>query len=314
MLKTLPSNPSLENLRKQAKTILKSHVSGDTQACETLRRLPRFAGKTDAEILKAEVSLQEVQHALALDYGFRDWKALADWVAGHSPGNTSVPFANFADLTKLDDLSLQLLLWEVDTRRLIEGLSDQPAEVQDRFLQNMSRNAADLIREGFGRYGPYMPATTAKSRELIVDIANILKEKGRIPANKEQTTMENAANKDRIEDVYKTLGEAPSSRMNNRQLIGVFKNIMGVALKGGLVVLDDVPEKFDDGFIQAGLRLVIDGTDTSIVREILEAKKKTVLADQERRMNLVISAVQSLSSGDHPHILEAKCLALLPSE
>jgi hypothetical protein len=314
MPKTLPSNPSLENLRKQAKTILKSHASGEASVCETLRLMPRFAGKLDAEILKTEVSLQEVQHALALDYGYKDWKALADWVAGHSPGNTSTPFTDFADLAGLDDLSLQLLLLEVDTRRLIEGLSDQPADIQDRFLKNMSRNAADLIREGFGRYGPYMPAWTAKSRKLILDIANILKEKGRIPANKEQTTMENAANKDRIEDIYKSLAETPASRMNNRQLIGVFKNIMGVALKGGLVVLDDVPEKFDDRFIQAGLRLVIDGTDTSIVREILEAKKKTVLADQERRMDLVISAVQSLSSGDHPHILEAKCLALLPSE
>jgi hypothetical protein len=60
--------------------------------------------------------------------------------------------------------------------------------------------------------------------------------------------------------------------------------------------------------------LVVDGSATSIVREILESKKKSLLADRERRMDVIIAGVASLSAGDHQKILEAKCLALLPSE
>jgi hypothetical protein len=50
--------------------------------------LRRFERSSDADILAAGVGLQDVQFALALDYGFRDWRhliravALSDYVAG----------------------------------------------------------------------------------------------------------------------------------------------------------------------------------------------------------------------------------------
>jgi len=74
--KSLPSDPSLEQLKKQAKDLLKMFKAGNSEACEILRYHYRFARATDENILKAEVTLQEIQHALALDYGFRSWKEL----------------------------------------------------------------------------------------------------------------------------------------------------------------------------------------------------------------------------------------------
>lgn len=76
MVKSLPKKPSLEHLKHEARAILKSHSRGEATACETLRLLPRLSGKADEEILASEISLTEVQHALVLEYGFKNWKEL----------------------------------------------------------------------------------------------------------------------------------------------------------------------------------------------------------------------------------------------
>jgi hypothetical protein len=76
MPRSLPSEPGLQYLRKEAKRLLPAHQGGDVSACEVLRCHHRFQGSTDADILAAGVSLQEMQHALAVDYGFRNWSTL----------------------------------------------------------------------------------------------------------------------------------------------------------------------------------------------------------------------------------------------
>ena len=73
---TLPRKPSLTQLKKQAKELLKAHREADISVCETLRLTRRFAESTDREILQARITLHDTQFALALSYGFRDWKEL----------------------------------------------------------------------------------------------------------------------------------------------------------------------------------------------------------------------------------------------
>lgn len=80
MSRSLSSQASLEQLKNQAKDLLKTHKSGDAKACEMLRLLPRFAKLSDQEIFAAKVGLQEAQHALAKDYGFKKWAELKEGV------------------------------------------------------------------------------------------------------------------------------------------------------------------------------------------------------------------------------------------
>lgn len=80
MTKSLPPKPSVKFLKLEAKSILKAHKNGDSSCCEILRHLHRFKGKPDAEILNAQTSLQEVQFALAMEYGFKSWGDLKKWV------------------------------------------------------------------------------------------------------------------------------------------------------------------------------------------------------------------------------------------
>ncbi len=80
MTTALPDRPSLENLKKQAKTLLKSHKSGDLSACTVLRRLHRFSELFDQQILESNLTLAEAQYALAMEYGFPSWNALKEAV------------------------------------------------------------------------------------------------------------------------------------------------------------------------------------------------------------------------------------------
>jgi len=80
MTPSLPPRANLEQLRNQAKDVLKAHRAGNPSCCTVLRHLRRFKDKPDRDILAADVRLQEVQFALAMDYGFRTWTDLKQHV------------------------------------------------------------------------------------------------------------------------------------------------------------------------------------------------------------------------------------------
>ncbi len=79
-MRELPPRPNLDQLKKQAKDIHRAHQRGDASCCEVLRWLHRFAGAGDELVLALPVSLSEVQHALAMDYGFTGWASLRSFV------------------------------------------------------------------------------------------------------------------------------------------------------------------------------------------------------------------------------------------
>ena len=69
--------PNLENLRKQAKQILRWHREGHYPVAAVIRAgLPRFADLTDRQVLEAPFSLADAQTLVARQNGFEDWPAL----------------------------------------------------------------------------------------------------------------------------------------------------------------------------------------------------------------------------------------------
>ena len=74
----LPPQPSLEQLKKQAKTLLKAHQSGNGETISRLRSMvPKLAVASDAEILAAKFSLLDAQFVVAREYGFDSWNQFA---------------------------------------------------------------------------------------------------------------------------------------------------------------------------------------------------------------------------------------------
>ena len=73
----LPPRPNLEQLRKQAKSLLKAHKSGEAATIPRLRLgISRLAEASDPEILGAKFSLLDARLVIAREQGYRSWQEL----------------------------------------------------------------------------------------------------------------------------------------------------------------------------------------------------------------------------------------------
>ena len=75
----LPARPSLENLKKQAKSLLDAARAGDADALTRFNLLPSLAG-TAAQIGSADLALHDAQSVIAREHGFPSWNALREEV------------------------------------------------------------------------------------------------------------------------------------------------------------------------------------------------------------------------------------------
>ena len=78
MSKVLPLNPSLENLKNQAKQLLKGHKAGDPKADERFRASrPHPLSSVNPASGKSSLVLRDAQQVIAKEYGFKTWKDLS---------------------------------------------------------------------------------------------------------------------------------------------------------------------------------------------------------------------------------------------
>ncbi len=80
----LPERPNLEQLKKQAKTLLHAAQNKDTAALARFKVLPALASKTDAELAIASVALHDAQSVIAREHGFPSWNRLREHVEEQS--------------------------------------------------------------------------------------------------------------------------------------------------------------------------------------------------------------------------------------
>ena len=73
----LPLRASLERLKNEAKTLHKNYRASDPDALETVRQVhPRLRGASNERIRAADLPLGDMQHVVALRYGFDAWASL----------------------------------------------------------------------------------------------------------------------------------------------------------------------------------------------------------------------------------------------
>ena len=71
---SLPARPSLEQLKNQAKDLLKAYRAGQPSAVARFREsMPRLFGASDDQPDPPSVSLRDAQHVVAAEYGFPSW-------------------------------------------------------------------------------------------------------------------------------------------------------------------------------------------------------------------------------------------------
>lgn len=100
----------LENLKKQAKRIVRWHRSGYYPVAQRIRAsLPRYSQASDREILAGRFALHEAQDLLAREAGFESWRALKE-----SPHAMSIPNQTEAPKIRLHAAFPQLFVSDVD--------------------------------------------------------------------------------------------------------------------------------------------------------------------------------------------------------
>ena len=86
----------------------------------------------------------------------------------------------FEDIVMLDDRSLQLVLREVDTKELALAMKATSDEVAEKIYKNMSKRAADMLREEISYMGPVKIRDVEESQTKIVNVIRALEDKGTI--------------------------------------------------------------------------------------------------------------------------------------
>jgi uncharacterized glyoxalase superfamily protein PhnB len=82
--------PNLENLKKQAKLILRWHREQHYPVAAQIRgQLPRFVNMPDSEILAASFKLSDAQEMVARQHGFDSWKAMKTGLAKTPPSKAA---------------------------------------------------------------------------------------------------------------------------------------------------------------------------------------------------------------------------------
>ena len=80
MPRELPARPNLEQLKKQAKSLLYAAQAHDRDALRRFAALPAFSGKSIDEIEAADLALHDAQSVIAREHGFPSWPALREEV------------------------------------------------------------------------------------------------------------------------------------------------------------------------------------------------------------------------------------------
>ena len=143
MCPAIPANITLDKLKKRAKTILSAHKAGDSSCCELLRMHPRLKNMSDEDILKATIALREVQHALAVEHGFKSWAKLRnefgfrkaeDDAAGNSSGKVEETPRSMSTLKKNVIFMVPYLLGCIIYLRFDSAVSEQISEIADALM------------------------------------------------------------------------------------------------------------------------------------------------------------------------------------
>jgi len=86
----------------------------------------------------------------------------------------------FEDIVLLDDRSLQLVLREIDSKDLALALKASSNEVAGKVYKNMSKRAAEMLREEIEYMGPVRIRDVEEAQQKIVNVIRRLEESGEI--------------------------------------------------------------------------------------------------------------------------------------
>ena len=86
----------------------------------------------------------------------------------------------FEDILRLDDRALQRIMREVDMKDLSLALKGATEELKAKFFKNMSKRAAEMLKEDMDYMGPVRVKDVEEAQQKVVNVVRGLEEQGEI--------------------------------------------------------------------------------------------------------------------------------------
>jgi flagellar motor switch protein FliG len=93
----------------------------------------------------------------------------------------------FEDIVKFGDREVQTLLKNVESSQWAMALKGASDELKERILKNMSKRAADLLKEEMEYLGPVKLSTVEQTQQQIVDIIRRLEDAGELTTHSDDS-------------------------------------------------------------------------------------------------------------------------------
>ncbi|MCS6957350.1 MAG: flagellar motor switch protein FliG [Aquificaceae bacterium] len=84
----------------------------------------------------------------------------------------------FEDIRKLDNRAIVEVLKAVDKSTLIIALKGAPEDIKEKFFSNMSKKAADIMREDMEALGPVRASEVEKAQKQVIQVIKNLADQG----------------------------------------------------------------------------------------------------------------------------------------
>jgi hypothetical protein len=295
MPENLPARPNIEQLKKQAKDLLRGFARKDPSVVDRFRRIRRYASLSEEDLFRSPVTLRDAQFAIALRYGFESWRRLSDHCVQQpkETGMNRTVLQEFNELALLPNRATQKLLREIDADDLARALTGADETTRAKFFANMSARAVAILAEEIRSLGDTDPEIADAARGTIMSAYRKLVEAGEISSV-------HAVHEDRPKriDPVSTIREPRTRDLHPEELKTLFEEMASKAKTHGIFSLESDAELIDDPIIKRGLELVVDGTDPQIVESALRDMLENRIRSIQKKYDAVIGAVLSVQQGD----------------
>jgi flagellar motor component MotA len=292
----LPHQPSLRHLKQEAKQFHKALQDGDPQSTERIREgLPRL--RPDAPV--DDVTLMEVQHVLAREYGYREWPALA-----------AAAELEFDQLSALSDADTQSLLRVTDQKDLVTALKLTSHDVKRRMLTAMSGRVCRFITEEMAFVDP-SEAEIVDVQERILTQVRLLARDEAIgwPLGSDTPSPKPLEGLD-LQPAIASRIDRPLSWLDLSEIHGLIHGLSERARANGILSLEAAANAATDTFVQEGVRLVVDGMEPNLLADLLKTRIRAILQHLDNRQLVILEGVVAICGGDNPQIVAHKISAV----
>lgn len=94
--------------------------------------------------------------------------------------NTEMQIYSFDMIANMSDRDIQRMLREIDSIEIAKALKETGDNVKEKIFRNMSRRAADMLKEDMEYMGPTRKSDVLEAQRHIIDIIKLLEKNGEI--------------------------------------------------------------------------------------------------------------------------------------